>query len=63
MLDLLDALQSLPERDLEVAWLKYDGFTDQQIADMMGVHRNTVVNIKRRVRLKLCKFTILSVRE
>ena len=42
MLDMVDAIESLPERQAETAWLKQTGFTHREIADFLGVHHDTV---------------------
>ena len=41
VLDLLDALEKLPEKPAEVVWYRLEGYTFPEIGELMSVHKDT----------------------
>ena len=56
MIDLVDAIESLPEKQAETAWLKLTGYTHREIAGFLGVHHDTVDTYWSQAIVRLSKF-------
>ncbi len=55
MIDLLEGIGALPENEAETVWLKLAGHTHPEIADMLGVHKDTVDRYWGKACIKLAK--------
>ena len=55
VIDLMEAINNLPDRQRETTWLKLGGNTHREIADFLGVHHDTVDDYWKEARKKLAK--------
>ena len=56
MIDLVEAIEGLPDKQAETAWLKLTGYTHREIAGFLGVHHDTVDNYWSQACVKLSKY-------
>ena len=56
MLDLVATIESLPDKQADTAWLKLTGLTHREIAEVLGVHHDTVDVYWSNACVKLSKY-------
>src|SRR5262249_41364810 len=55
VLDLLDALEHMPEKPADVVWYRLEGYTFPEIGEIMGVHKDTAERYWDQACVKLGK--------
>lgn len=55
LIDLVDAIASLPEKEADTVWYKLAGYTHREIAEMVGVHGDTIDRYWAKACVKLAR--------
>lgn len=55
VIDLLDSVSKLPDQEAETVWGKLAGYTHPEIAQMIGVHKDTIDRYWNKACVKLAK--------
>lgn len=55
IIDLVEAISKLPEKQAETVWLKLAGHTHREIGELLGVHHDTIDGYWQKAAIKLVR--------